>query len=248
MYAHQIEVLFEIYQFWLESGLFYVVLISIKNEQEEYLMKSFCELKLIGSFSEQEKLIEQIEQNLCGSWIRDRDIEAEFQSRHRVDYQIFVRQKINSEPTVALFWTPDENGYLYVCNIVPKEVGELGVEDYNVILEEFLTQFVEPSAQNLDVRIVTAEAEKTIDNSMSLELAGKLRRFSNLANKSSCGTHPCDQQRFFDFVIQAHLEKALLDESTLKALLVDEGWSEEYAYELSMKYDSGRELLQQFNP
>jgi hypothetical protein len=42
-----------------------------------------------------------------------------------------------------------------------------------------------------------------------------LKIFSGSANKSSGRTHTFDQIGFFDFIIQAHSEKSLLDETTL---------------------------------
>ncbi|WP_414551610.1 hypothetical protein [Anabaena sp. CCY 0017] len=117
------------------------------------------------------------------------------------------------------------------------------IELYNVILEEFLTKFVEPAVQGLEIRVLTSLAERTIDNSMNPELAEKLRRFSNCANKSTGGPHPRDEQSFVELIIQGHQENSLLDESTLEKLLIDEGWSKKYANELSNRYRFGRQLL-----
>lgn len=217
-------------------------------------MKSFRELKLIGTPSEQEKLIDLIEQNLCNGWKRARDKEIECRNKNKIDYRIFVCSRTNRLPTASVFLTYDKNGYLYVCNIIPtQEVGKIGresdnfrVESYNSILAEFLAKLVEPFAQDLDIRIVTTEEERNIDNSMSPELAEKLKSFSNLVNKSSGGTHHYDRERFFDFIIQAELENSLLDESTLKALLNDEGWTEGDAEELSVQYYFAMALLKRF--
>jgi hypothetical protein len=82
---------------------------------------------------------------------------------------------------------------------------------------------------------------------MSPEMTELLKRFLNLANKSSGGIHPYDQRRFFDFIIQAHNENALLDESVLNGLLVDDGWVKDEAFELSCNYRFGRELLNRYS-
>lgn len=81
---------------------------------------------------------------------------------------------------------------------------------------------------------------------MSPEMSKLLKQFSDAANKSSGGTHPLDEQRFFDFIVQAHEEKALLDETELRKLLVDDGWSSRHAQELSSKYSFGRDLLNHY--
>lgn len=208
-------------------------------------MKIFRDLKLIGSANEQEELINRIEQNLRNGWLRARDKEAQFKSEVRRDYRIFVCSETSSRPEVVLFFHRDQNGFLYLGSIIPKG-GELGKDDYNAVLEEFLTLFIEPVAQGLDIQIVTTPAERTIDTPISRELAQLLKYFSVIANKSLGGTHPLDEQRFFDFIIQAHLEESLLDETELDELLVDDGWPEHYAFELSCKYRFGRDLLNHY--
>jgi hypothetical protein len=210
-------------------------------------MKAFRDLKLIGSASEQERLISLIEQQLSKGWTRDREREAELKSRSGYDYVNFICSETLSRPAAVLSFIADENGYLYVCHIVSKAHGQLEKDSYNSILEEFVTQFVEPAAKGLDIQILTTPGERTIDNSMSPELSQLLKRFSAAANKSSGGTHPLDERRFFDFIVQAHNERALLNETELRGLLVDDGWFSRYAEELSSKYLFGRDLLNHYS-
>ncbi len=84
-----------------------------------------------------------------------------------------------------------------------------------------------------------------MDNLMSADLSSKLNGFSFIANKDIL--HDLDIERFVDFTIQAHLEKASLDKSTLGEILAAQGWSEVKALELSGKYDFGREILARLN-
>lgn len=207
-------------------------------------METFRNLKLIGSTDEQENLLDRIEQSLREGWTRDGVKEMEMEASRRLKYKIFVCSKLGSRPAASLFFIADKNNYLYVCNIVSREPGQLGVEKYNAILDEFQSKFIEPAVKDLDIQIITTPAERTIDNSMSPEMAQLLKRFSVAANKSSGGTHPYDEQRFFDFIVKAHEEGSLLDESQLRGLLIDDGWTDEDAFELSCKYCFGRGLLQ----
>lgn len=210
-------------------------------------MKAFRDLKLIGSASEQERLIDLIEQQFSNGWTRDREREAKLKTRSGYDYIIFTCSETVSRPAARLSFIADKNGYLCVCDIVPQNVRELGKDRYNAILEEFLTQFIEPAAKGLDIQIVTTYGERTIDNAMSPEMSQLLKRFSAAANKSSGGTHPLDERRFFDFIVQAHNERALLDETELSGLLVDDGWSSEHAQKLSSNYRFGRDLLNHYS-
>lgn len=210
-------------------------------------MQQFRDLKLIGSSSELEKFIERIETSLCEGWTKVENKKNTNVVTHRFTQFSFVSPQTHTRLQGRLSLAFDENGCLYVCNIVPLEYGQLEIKDYNSILEEFLTKFVEPTAQDLDIRVVTTTAEKNIDNAMSPELSIKLKRFSECANQSTGGSHPLDEKRFFDFVIQAHQENSLLDESTFRELLIDEEWSEDHADKLASKYCLGRELLKQYD-
>lgn len=205
-------------------------------------MQDYRDLKLIASRNELEQLIKTIETNLRDGWTRARDKEVEIKE----NYFIFTNPRTNSKPKSDLYLKFDSNDYLYVCNIIFLEDVKSNIGQYNSILEDFLTKFIEPIANSSCIEIITTPAERTIDNSMSPELSEVLKRFSRLANKSSGGTHPYDEKRFFDFIIQAHNEKSLLDESTFEGLLIDEEWPNDYAFELACKYRFGRDLLQKF--
>lgn len=210
-------------------------------------MKIVRDLKLIGSANEQKKLIDLIEQKLSNGWSRDRERETELKFQSGYDYIIFTCSRTASRPAVILNFVTDENGYLYMSSLVPKELGELSKDHHNAVLEEFLTRFVEPAAKGLEIRIITTSDEQTIDNTMSPEMAQLLKQFSAAANKTSGGTHPLDERRFFDFIVQAHQEKSLLDETDLRELLVSDGWPNTQAQELSSKYCFGRDLLNHYS-
>jgi hypothetical protein len=208
-------------------------------------MKTYRELKLIGSPAKQEELMQRIEQSLRDGWTREAEKEARLKADNKVEHKIFSCSKSGSRPAAALFFTADKNSYLYVANIVPREGRELTVDQYNALLNEFRASFVEPASREsgLDVEIITTSAVRTIDNSMSPEMAQLLKSFSGLANKADGGTHPCDRERFFAFIVRAHKEGALLEETLLKELLAENDWPEESAFDLSCDYRFGIELL-----
>jgi hypothetical protein len=80
---------------------------------------------------------------------------------------------------------------------------------------------------------------------MSPELEKMFTAFANNANKVHL--HPVlDRHRFLDFIIQSHSENSDLDVVTLQERLESQGFSEEYALELSIKYEFGKELLNKF--
>lgn len=83
---------------------------------------------------------------------------------------------------------------------------------------------------------------------MSSEISRLLQVFSDAANKSSGGTHPADERRFFDFIIQAHREKAFLPEHEVSESLVEDGFTHDQASRLSSNYVFGRDLLNRMQP
>lgn len=224
------------------SNFFHPLIELTKGKNKPYLLSftNLVEVHVLRAIRQHHKIqLNKVREAL--DFINER-----FEVPHPLAQEDFrTNGKDNSIPKASLHLTFDENRYLYVCNIVPVEMGQLGEENYNLILENFLTKFIEPAVNDLDIKIVTTPAEKNIDNSMSPELSAKLKNFS--LNKSTGIGHPCDQKRFFDFIIQAHRESSLLDESTLKQLLLDEGWSEYFTDDLSSKYCFGRELLKQYD-
>ncbi|WP_283756401.1 hypothetical protein [Roseofilum casamattae] len=205
---------------------------------------------MIGSSQEQKNAIALIERNLKDGWSTEPEMATQttsrFLPRGGKKYIVFSCSANTSRRAATLWLIPDENDYLYVCNIVPSKGGHLSEDEYNVILEEFLTKFVEPAALELNIQVITTPSERTIDNAMSPEMSELLKRFSDGANKSSGGTHPYDERRFFNFIIQAHQEKSLLDETKLCGLLMEDDWSEEDARELSSKYCFSRDLLNHY--
>ncbi len=112
-------------------------------------------VKLIGSASELEKVIEVIETSLCDGWTRDKDREEANSKKINSKLFCFVSRKTNSRPGVSLSLRFGQDQSLGVNNIVPLEKGQLLTENYNSILEEFLTKFIKPATKDLDIEIVT---------------------------------------------------------------------------------------------
>ncbi len=213
-------------------------------------MKEHLDLKIIANISKQKELIETLEKNFDNSgWKRNLEKERKYALKNpdRGDCFIFTCSKTESRPAVELSFHRDENGYLYVSNIVPENIGHISVDTYNSILEEFLTEFLKPATQSLNIETILIPSERNIDNSMSPEMAQLLKKFLGMANIVDGGTHPCDEERLFDFIIQAHNEKSLLKERVLNGLLADNNWPEMQAQEIVSKYLFGKDLLNRYS-
>ena len=148
-------------------------------------MKDSADLKIIANVSEQKELIEKLEKNFNNSgWKRNLEKEKEYALKNpdMGDCFIFTCSKTESRPAAELSFHRDENGYLYVSNIVPENIGHMSIDTCNSIFEEFLTEFLEPATQSLSIEIILNPSERNIDNSMSPEMAQLLKKFLRMAN------------------------------------------------------------------
>ena len=209
-------------------------------------MLTLRDLKLIVNSDKLKLVVTGIEELLNNGWIRDKQKETDWLSHAGIEFYCFTCSQTNERRACNLFLSTGEDGYLHVTTIMPGDGSSLSYSEYNHVLEEFHQLFLMPVGQKLDIRIVFPEAERSINNSMSPELATLLHTFSNAANKSSGASHPLDEKRWYAFLVAAHQEKSLLDVPTLRQLLEEDGWGEEEALELSTNYESARSLLRYY--
>jgi hypothetical protein len=212
-------------------------------------MRVYRELKLLGSEEKLEQVIEEIEKILDNGWYRDKQEEIELSSCSMLNpMYCFICSETKVGPACSLVLAKSQDGDLYAANIVLEKVGELSYDEYNFVLEEFHQRFVVPASKKLDLEVVLSKAEVGINDFMSSEVAELLRKFSASAHWSNAASHPLDEPRWYAFVVAAHKEKALLDASTLRRLLIEEeNWSEDRARRLSSKYESARSLLDYYD-
>jgi hypothetical protein len=212
----------------------------------------FHNLKIIGSYDEIENLIHLIEHNLHNGWTRNKDMEDSLE-RGKLSLQterIFTHYKADKSPRCNVYFSYDKNQHLKLLNIRFPSEDTNNVENennetrQNIILQEFYDTFISPYYQEAGVRI-KYDKEISVDSSMSENVAQAFKSFTFVANKSSL--HPHDQERCYDFIIQAHIDGSLLEEDEIAYLLKIEGWWEEKSIELSSDYRFGRDLLNRFN-
>lgn len=154
---------------------------------------------------------------------------------------------------------------LMVGNIVPTEKSQLSVEEYNAVLVQFYDDVIKPYKERGTELDITQPSDDIFDPTsiISNEALRKLKLFCNAANKSTGSSHPCDQERWFDFICQTVDDERIFDYSTLANFLQDEtywgkkseefigvigsfAWNEEHAYELAGEYERACEILQYY--
>ncbi len=145
-----------------------------------------------------------------------------------------------------------KDGLAKVTNIIPQEKGELSIEEYNQLLEFFYQTFLYGLViDGVEIKQPSSDIFDPLSE-ISKEALDKLIMFCNLANKSTGSSHPCDRERWLDFIFQTVIDERPFDASLLQRFLSDEdywgkvgagvigksAWSQEKAFELSIEYEN----------
>ncbi len=166
---------------------------------------------------------------------------------------------------VSIYYGKDSLREVKVGNIVPLKKNQLSIEEYNAVLDLFYEEIIVPNKSKLkNITIVGPESD-VFDplKYISKEALNKLELFCNAANKSTGSSHPCDEERWFDFICQTVDDNKMFDYDTLYRFLIDEdywgrkedgfigamgsfAWDEEHAAELATEYDNYVRILKYY--
>lgn len=210
-------------------------------------MKVFQQLELQGPKPVLTKAIEVISDSLDDGWIRNYDKERWLSSEGSDEQYGFScsKQLMREAADLWLLYHDDER--LYVSNIIPQETNRLSMEQYNVIISEFYERFAKPAAKSLELTHTLTPATKPIEAWLSKETAAKLRRFSNISNKTIGSSYPNDREGWLDFLVAAHSEAKTMSSDILAQWLIQNHWFEDVAHKLSTEYQFAHSLLTFYN-
>ncbi len=212
-------------------------------------MQVFRELFIRGEPEQLAATAKAICDSISGDWSRDLEAEERVRSKPLLNEgprYFFKRSKGEHQRAVNLFLLHKNDSTLWVTNIVPLESGQLSIDEYNAVMEEFVELFVKPAVARTGARVELTDAEEDLDDWMSPETAKKLRLFCREGNNSSGSMRLDDRNRWIDFIVSAHREGSDLDSSTLARWLRETGQkNEDRSYELAAEYAFARELLAQ---
>jgi hypothetical protein len=207
-------------------------------------MEVYADLELSGEPAALEAALGDIEANLKGGWRRSPLHEALLKSESRC----FECEETPTRRAAALWLVPRNPGAWFVSNIVPANAGSLTENEYNRILDEFQSSFIQPVAARRQLTVTIGKAVQGPSDWMSPAAMDALNMFSRLANKSTGSAHPSDQKRWFAFLTQVHLDRRGPTASQLRRWLIEtEGWEGEVATELAIEYESSLSLLKYYD-
>ena len=163
------------------------------------------------------------------------------------DMMVFERNESDGLTSCELVLMEERNGYK-VVNVVPSEVGQLTISEYNDALNDFLSRVAEPASMEAGFYVGVSKRKQRITDWTSKEAARALRTFSLIANMSTGSSHPSDQKRWFAFIIAAYKAEGSLDGYLLGRWLEEvENWPASSARELVIEYEFAIDLLREYD-
>ncbi len=184
-----------------------------------------------------------MDRSLTGGWRRNAEAETRLQRmgvRCRKT-SCYACLATDQRPAAALWFQTRGLEELFVSNIVPQGKRVLTDDEYNLILSDFEANVLLPASKDLELDVALVRKRVRLEVSLSPEAVRRLEAFSADAKKENLGRQ--DHQRWREFVVQAHLERAAIDPMLLDQWFADQGWSEAKRQELLDEYESTRSVL-----
>lgn len=201
------------------------------------------ELKIRGSKLSPEQLVEIIRKFCSESQNHDYMKEASEQYSLHISAPACDIHAVYREPFPLLAFA-ESNGGLYLTNIVPKTVSEIGISEYNSFLGEFAKEFrAYVKGRPEKIRILTTSGTLELEEIISSELARK--RFLDFLNNYPLSRHPLDIERLdkFTLVLSSYSRKPL-DLDLLRRYLVEVvGWEVKDARWCTDRIQTGLDVL-----
>ena len=225
------------------------------------IMKTYSELCFFGTENQILKFKKDIPKYVTSDWRYKTDKNA------ITEYLTFTYVGENEENAMVCICDSKYNGEpcYRIVNIVPINTDELSMEQYNHLVKLFYEDIVvkyEEFHQDIRIEGPTSDVFDPCDVITETALK-KLKSFCNMANKSTGSSHPCDQQRWFEFICQTIDDDRTFDYDTLANFLQDEtywgskkdagigvmgqfAWSPDKAYELAAEYEAACNILKYY--
>lgn len=162
------------------------------------------------------------------------------------DILVFLYKGVALPKSILTLW--QRSDAYRVSNIIPAEVNQLDVKQYNSVLMNFIATVVDNCDQRAAITLDLTDDIRTLDTWTSSLAAQALSLFSALANKNTTNSHPTDHERWEAFVILAHQCKNKLPVDILMQWLIEvDGWGETSASELAIDFEKGTSLLESYD-
>lgn len=213
-------------------------------------MRKFQQLEIRGTQEYLRELVRRMKESNIKSFV--------YQAKKNEEY---AKNIFTDESEVAVFKSPKKkyfesyvwltitDGVLRVANITSSINSDLGISNYNFVLNAFFSEVVHPLLSD-DAEVVIKGENLGLRDMMSEQSASLLEVWEVACNKSSPTSHPCDEERWFAFVCSiAREESEFSPEDLEKWLSEDKEWPLGYQEEidkLTIEYENDVRLLKYY--
>lgn len=187
--------------------------------------------------------------NLPDGWSHDLNRESNLRDDVLSNEDVIVLHRKNIDDideSLLVLWQSED--VYSITNIIPCNIGELGVSNYNIILDDFVEKVIIPLEKLNILSFKKTTKFKGMDDWFDTSTAVALKLFSRTANKTTGTAHPLDRSRWIDFIIKAHKSNSAITPDELLYWLTEvENWSFDIANELVVDYEFSCDLLREYD-
>ena len=186
-------------------------------------------------------------------WIPRPDLAATAQSSNRSFFGQFMcidspNLQYENSFIAGTVWFRIEKGCAESFNIIPRNTGQLSINEYNYIVGQLYNSVFILGASALDVKMSMTGREMNIKDYIHEDGLEALKRFSTYANKATGSNHPSDFSLWCEFLILLHKRGYTLESDKLSGWLYENGWYDRGVVdELIKQYEFSREFMKKYD-
>ena len=147
----------------------------------------------------------------------------------------------------AILYLVKEEMEIKLTNVLPVLERSISKAESNIIIKEFCNKYIEEASKQTGASVSCVGGEQSMDKRIGKNATKLLKSFSDLANKSSGATHPCDRERWVEFIFYAYQNRNEIGVEMLADWLQNDGWDEETSFTLAFEYSFAREILEEYD-
>lgn len=212
-------------------------------------MKKYIELSVKGKDAAIVAFVERLKRYVSDSF-KFKEIREDNVIRDGYYVEFSAKKSSDYKSRVILIW--DEEG-LRMCNIIPKTVSFLEVEQYNSVVRHFYEDVIEHTKGN-DVNVFITKEENAMQDLISEPSFRALELWESMCNKNSPTSHPNDRERWMGFICELYRNDDKLSLSDFRNWLIeDKGWyyypeddEDRTILDLELELEFGLDLIEHY--
>lgn len=146
----------------------------------------------------------------------------------------------------VVMWADCEEDNVKVCNIVPlpnSGVSELLEDEYNAILDMFVKDAIKPFALSIGSNYDTNTGDYEIEDIIPISF----QKLDFWLSRCPLSAHPCDTNRWYDFVISLYENNEVICSSDFEEYLRNHtDWEDKTIHQFGLELESELNLLKYY--